>query len=593
MAPGSVTVALTNDGVAYGGGAAAATTLTYYDALAPPTLSALSPAYGPLAAGSIVTLYGDNFVPRGTVAGHAPACVFSGGRRAAGGWSRTLAEATFVSAEEVRCAAPGGAAPETLLVRLGGTTDAGGWALAESGALPYTLRDAAVPPAVSSVEPRSGGVGGGGRVTVRGRNFAPTGEQSLLCKFGALPAAAATFIAEDQLRAPCPPPPPRPAARRRRLRRRRRCEAPAAPPRATVYRRDAPPELSEVRPNVVDVSGGAATLVLLGTNLAPAAGLRCRLETGGRLLRELPATFLNASAASCDMLAPTSSLDARLHRRRAAADGPTSAACPLTLYDSSRPPILLDVHPTFAPLAARRRALSAASETSTSPRVGNVAVTAALLRPGPSATVVRRRRRPRSLRRARRAHGIQRSRSRATRRAATSRAPPSNLRWSTRRARRSSSGAAARDAAGGGDARHYQWRTLHLRDALRRVWRRRGARFARERRLPSARRPRRAPHEVEVEVSGPRARVERALGALGAHDAAPPEATSLVPSLGSHSTYTLRVMGDNFSCRRHSSPDASSAPLPLWRRRRLHVVPTRGGARRVRSVHELHCTAPP
>ena len=175
-----------------------------------------------------------------------------------------------------------------------------------------------------------------------------------------LPAAAATFIAEDQLRCAVPAAAASPGSLAVGVSVDGGAAWSAAGGAAasfTVYRRDAPPELSEVRPNVVDVSGGAATLVLLGTNLAPAAGLRCRLSetASGRLLRELPATFINASAASCDLIAPTvlslSTLSIAL-AAGAAADGPTSAARPLTLYDSSRPPIVLDVHPTFAPLAA-------------------------------------------------------------------------------------------------------------------------------------------------------------------------------------------------------------------------------------------------
>jgi hypothetical protein len=147
--------------------------VTYYY-LAPPQLTAGSPASGPTAGGNTVVLTGSGLVTATAVRFGATAAAF-----------------TVVSDTQINAVAPAGSAGSVAItvVTPGGT----------SGAVGYAYQAA---PTLSAVAPNQGPVSGGNIVTLTGTDLA--GATTVL--FGTLPAAF-TVVSDTRLTATAPPAP--------------------------------------------------------------------------------------------------------------------------------------------------------------------------------------------------------------------------------------------------------------------------------------------------------------------------------------------------------------------------------------------------
>nr|WP_308343867.1 IPT/TIG domain-containing protein [Streptomyces sp. MK37H] len=167
--PGSGTVQITvttpggtSNGVAFGYAAA-------------PTLTGISPATGPAAGGTTVTLTGTNLLGATAVSfGSTPASSF-----------------TVVSATQITAVAPPGAAGPVQIT----VTGPGG----TSNGVAYSYVVVAVP-VLASVSPGQGPVGGGNTVTLMGSGF--TGATAV--RFGSTPASSFTVVSATQITAVAP-----------------------------------------------------------------------------------------------------------------------------------------------------------------------------------------------------------------------------------------------------------------------------------------------------------------------------------------------------------------------------------------------------
>ena len=151
---------------------------TYTAAAQAPTLTAVSPASGPTAGGTTITLTGTNFVSGATVR--------------VGGTAAT--NVAFVSATSLTARTPAG----TAGARDVQVTNPNGQSATRSGAFTYTGATGAL--TATSVSPLSGPASGGTVVTVTGTGFVSGASVT----FGRLHASSVTFISSTQLRAVAP-----------------------------------------------------------------------------------------------------------------------------------------------------------------------------------------------------------------------------------------------------------------------------------------------------------------------------------------------------------------------------------------------------
>jgi hypothetical protein len=149
-----------------------------YTTTSSPTLTAVSPASGPAAGGTTITLTGSNFVSGATVrVGGTPAT-----------------NVALVSATRLTARTPAG----TAGARDVQVTNPNGQSATRSGAFTYTGSTGAL--TVTSVSPQSGPAAGGTIVTVSGSGFV----SGAAVRFGRLDAASVTFVSSTQLRVVSP-----------------------------------------------------------------------------------------------------------------------------------------------------------------------------------------------------------------------------------------------------------------------------------------------------------------------------------------------------------------------------------------------------
>ncbi|NTE18876.1 hypothetical protein G6M26_10130, partial [Agrobacterium tumefaciens] len=178
-ANGAVTINIAanvaQDAAGNGNAAASQFSITYTQAVAAPTVTALSPTSGPTGGGTSVTITGTNF-------SGATAVTF--GATAATGF-------TVNSATQITATAPAGTG--TVDVRI--TTTGGTSAISASDQFTYVAA-----PTVTALSPTSGPTGGGTSVTITGTNFSGT----TAVTFGATAATGFTVNSATQITATAP-----------------------------------------------------------------------------------------------------------------------------------------------------------------------------------------------------------------------------------------------------------------------------------------------------------------------------------------------------------------------------------------------------
>ena len=191
-APADLPLRVSNDGGATH--SSAAIPYGFYDASRPPTIASVSPAAAVLGRGVTVAAGGTNFAP--------PRGLHCALRARADGPTLQQVEARFESNHEVLCdlASPAAAGTYLLSVDREGAVD--------GTTAQLTFYDREVPPFLYSLDPPEGRCGAPGqRVLVVGRNFAPTGPESLLCAFKigyAREHVPATFVNATHVYCPVP-----------------------------------------------------------------------------------------------------------------------------------------------------------------------------------------------------------------------------------------------------------------------------------------------------------------------------------------------------------------------------------------------------
>ena len=174
-APTDQPVRVTLSGDAPPPNATAAPLFGRYDISRPPrTDGGGGDTYGDIHAAVNVSVLGTNFAPDGLPL----ACELRALAPASTPLAHTVVPARFVSNREAVCELPPMDSPVTLLLRVRravGASDGAGHR--------FTLYDRHRPPFLASLDPASAPCGVESTITVRGRNFAPTGEQALVCSF--------------------------------------------------------------------------------------------------------------------------------------------------------------------------------------------------------------------------------------------------------------------------------------------------------------------------------------------------------------------------------------------------------------------------
>jgi len=226
---------------------------TYQTAAPPaPSISSFSPAVGPTAGGTTVTILGANFAAGVQV-------VFDN------------SPATFVSltGDSVIAATtpPHGAGPVDVTVR-----NADGRQVVLAAAFTYEAPPPPPDPAITSVSPSSGALGGGTTVTIAGANFAagPT----LAVRFGGLAASSVTAVLPGAITAVTPPGAALGAVDVQVVNPNGRSATLAA---GFTYLTNPPPPgpapvLTSIAPTAGSTAGGT-TVVLTGRNFVAGAGL--------------------------------------------------------------------------------------------------------------------------------------------------------------------------------------------------------------------------------------------------------------------------------------------------------------------------------
>ena len=133
------------------------------------SVSAVSPSLGTLLGGTVVTVYGQDFIDSELLF-----CRFG---------SNTVS-ATYLSAERINCIAPQSITAEMVTVEVSNN----GQDFTANGVLfQYHLH-----PVITEIVPSSGPIGGGTLLEIHGENF--TNSTSMMCLFGDRPQRFATFI---------------------------------------------------------------------------------------------------------------------------------------------------------------------------------------------------------------------------------------------------------------------------------------------------------------------------------------------------------------------------------------------------------------
>ncbi len=162
-----------------------APTLLAYDASVLPRVSAVAPASGPLAGGTVLTVSGANLAPTPLLS-----CVLD---------ELGAVPATLVSPTSLTCATPPAAQPSTTALSL--TLDR---AALSPTSLSFTYHQDDAPPAALAVGPRYVAASAGVMLTVIGSNLAPPPVACLFTLGGAAFATAATHVTVDSLECPAP-----------------------------------------------------------------------------------------------------------------------------------------------------------------------------------------------------------------------------------------------------------------------------------------------------------------------------------------------------------------------------------------------------
>ncbi|MBS1912808.1 MAG: IPT/TIG domain-containing protein [Bacteroidetes bacterium] len=173
-APGAVDITVMNpDGTV----ATLPNAYTYVAAPAP-SVTSVNPAIGPIAGGTQVMVFGQNFVP---------GCVAKFG-------GTNAQQTTYVSSTQVTAITPSASMPGAVNVRVVNPDGQG-------GGLPNAYTYVAAPaPSVTSVNPAMGSVAGGTQVMVFGQNFVP----GCVAKFGGTNAQQTTYVSSTQVTAITP-----------------------------------------------------------------------------------------------------------------------------------------------------------------------------------------------------------------------------------------------------------------------------------------------------------------------------------------------------------------------------------------------------
>jgi IPT/TIG domain len=171
--PGPVDVTVTTPG-----GTSAKTPADVFTYVAAPTVTGLSPNFGPLAGGTMVTITGTSFTGASSVAfGTTPAASFS-----------------VVSSTTITAVSP----PGTGIVDVIVTAPSGTSTLSPADQFTYVAA-----PTVTAISPRSGPSNGGTLVTITGTGFSQPDVPSVY--FGLNPATDVTVVSPTMITAVSPP----------------------------------------------------------------------------------------------------------------------------------------------------------------------------------------------------------------------------------------------------------------------------------------------------------------------------------------------------------------------------------------------------
>ena len=322
--------------------------LFLYDSSLPTVVLRLEPAALPVDTDAILVVHAQNLHP--SAAGYA--CKF---RSPETPTEVISTRATFVSAQQAKCAAPSLGEVgllEVILLAANGTADGVGVGL--------QYFDPAADPHVLSAAPASGEVHAGTLVTLRGRNFGtvlgpsavgagPSSAAGVVCLFGDQSAAASVT---DELALVCRAPRLSPGevalalslnGGRTRL-----------PSEATYTSFDVtqPPLANAIAPLAGHIAG-SAVLNISGANFAGRdRRMVCEFWGSGTLLGSTAATVTGSGSAHCPTPATSAPSDARV--RIKVVDGLSSAALSFTFFDASLPPTVMSFAPKGEPLGRNR-----------------------------------------------------------------------------------------------------------------------------------------------------------------------------------------------------------------------------------------------
>ena len=328
--------------------------------------------YDPSCAEDLLLRDGLTLSNDGCAAGGAgPHCRFCGfgSFRACPGGSTA---ATFIDDTCVRCAVPptlynGSVDVHVSIARYSAPHHG---APRSTPGLQFTYYRSELPPSLASVEPDYIDVGGGGTLTLRGVNFAPTGPGQLLCLFGDALRIDATFVDTTTVTCLVPVCNVTLGDCNRvngtfQLRATHDGAATALDDgylNFTFYDANAPPTLKLVLPSsssfeqhgaLIDL-GAPSPLTIHATNLAPTAGaLRCKFSGGDEGWEaEVVAVFVHGGLASCALPLVDAQMGTRSLRLTHDGGGLWSLPATLTVFNSALPPVVLSFTPWLVPSPA-------------------------------------------------------------------------------------------------------------------------------------------------------------------------------------------------------------------------------------------------
>ncbi len=157
------------------GGSTTTSPADQFTYLAPPTVTGITPKYGPKAGGTTVTITGTGFTPTSTVS--------------FGGTAGT--SVTYISPTQITAVSPAGTGTVDVQVTTLGV---------ESAASSSDLFTYVVAPVVSSISPMQGPTAGGTKVTITGTGFTPTSTVS----FGGTAGTNFVYVSPTEVTAVSP-----------------------------------------------------------------------------------------------------------------------------------------------------------------------------------------------------------------------------------------------------------------------------------------------------------------------------------------------------------------------------------------------------